>query len=663
MELEKLNVPKQKLNQLLKVGINNIYDLIKYLPKKYFDFSTPVEIAQCVYKDDQYVSVIGKIQSIEEKETKNKKKMVKITVIDNSRKPLYIFFFNQPYIAKYMKENETYMFCGKVSYSVDFRSLSMTPLYYSKNLNLYKRILPVYKKIKGMDNVYLADLIENALKLIPTDDYLESNVRKDFLLMDEYEAFKTLHTPSTVKSIDVARERFVFDDLFAFNFKLKKDSLSFDDSSGFDFKTIKSLEAFRKSLPYELTPDQFNVIREILNGMKNKKRQTALIQGDVGTGKTIVAFFLMLAAADCGYQSCIMAPRESLARQHYDELREKMEGYPYEVAFLSGNTKNSERKKILKRIESGEINFVVGTHSVFSRDVIYNNLALTIADEQHLFGVGQRNDLNGKSNLTPHSISMSATPIPRTMAMALYGDHISVHTIKDKPKGRKDILTSVVKDDISSYDFIKKEVLKGRQAYVVCPLIEDSESEKMKNVDSVDATFEKIKKHFKGTVTTAMITGDTKPDEFKDTLSKFYSGQIQVLVSTTIIEVGINVPNATVILIKNSERFGLAQLHQLRGRVGRGEHQSYCILQSSFDDKKSKIMTQTSDGFEIAKFDLQFRGPGDFLGTKQSGDNKYISLMLAYEGLYKKIDILTTDIYSDLLRYERYKFINDSEIN
>jgi len=663
MELEKLNVPKQKINQLLKVGIENLYDLIKYLPKKYYDFSNPVEIAKCFYMDGQYVSVIGEIQSIEEKEMKNKKKMVKMTIIDQSKGFLNIFFFNQPYIAKYMRAGEVYMFCGKVSYSNEFRSVSMTPLYYSKNLSLYKRVVPVYKKIKGMDDKYLADLIENALKLVSTKDYLEPEVVREFLLMDEYEAFKTLHAPHTLNLVDRARERFVFDDLFAFNFKLKLESQSIDRESPFEFKRIHSLEKFRKSLPYTLTNDQYVVIKSILTGMKNGERQTALIQGDVGTGKTIVAFFLMLAAADCGYQSCIMAPRESLARQHFEELKEKMKDYPYEVAFLSGNTKVSEKKKILKGIASGEIHFVVGTHAVFSKDVVYNNLALTIADEQHLFGVAQRNDLNGKSMEAPHSVSMSATPIPRTMAMALYGDHISVHTIKDKPQGRKPIQTQVMKDEKKAFDFIKSEVSTGRQAYIVCPLIEESESEKMKDVDSVEKTFEKVKHYYKNTLTVAMITGDTKQEEFIDILHKFYSGEIKVLVSTTIIEVGINVPNATVILIKNSERFGLAQLHQLRGRVGRGEHQSYCLLQTEADGEKTEIMCKTSDGFEIAKNDLKFRGPGDFLGTKQSGDSKYISLMLAYEGLYKKIDALNTEIYADPVRYAKYQFINEIEIN
>lgn len=661
MELEKLSVPKQKINQLQKVGIENLNDLVKYLPRKYYDFSTPVKIDDCFHRDGEYVSVVGKVFSVEERK-KGKLSYAKIVLDDGSKYRLNIFFFNQAYVTKFIKSHDTYMFCGKVSYSQVYRSVTMTPMFYSKNLSLYKRIVPVYRKIKGMDNKYLLDMIENALSLVSDKDYLEDSVRSEFGLMDEYEAFKTFHRPPSLKSIEKAKDRFVFDDLFAFNFKLKKESQSIDKKSDFDFKGIKSVSEFRESLPFKLTDDQYSVTKNILSGMYKGIRQTALVQGDVGTGKTIVAFFLMLAAADCGYQSCLMAPRESLARQHYEELVERMKDYPFKVAFLSGSTKVSERKKILKGIESGEIHFIVGTHAVFSKDVIYKNLAVAIADEQHLFGVDQRQTLNAKSISAPHTISMSATPIPRTMAMALYGDHIEVHTIKTKPAGRKPIITQVMKEDQKAFEFIRQEVLSGRQAYVVCPLIEDSESEKMKEVDSVEKTYDKIKKYYKGSVSVAMVTGDTKPDEFKETLFRYYSGEIQVLVSTTIIEVGINVPNASVIMIKNSERFGLAQLHQLRGRVGRGEYQSHCLLQTSFDDEKSKIMCKTTDGFEIAKYDLHFRGPGDFLGTKQSGGNKYISLMLAYEHLYKRIEKLTAEIYADPVRYERYKFINDLEI-
>lgn len=662
MELKKLGIPTQKIKQLNRVGIYEIEDLVKYLPRKYYDFTKTIPIIEAKKYHGQTIAVIGTVLDIKEIEVNDKMKIINIRISDHTKWRMTVTFFNQEYVKKIIKKGEKYIFCGRIKFNKKYNNVTMVPLFFDKDIDKFKKVVPVYSKIKGMADSYLINIIDKALKLVNPEDYLEEKIRKKFNLIEEYDAFKLFHRPKTMKDIEKARKRFAFDDLFIFNFQLKNIQKNDNCHTTFKINGTKSLKPFYETLPFELTEDQKNVFKTIYRKMKQGIRENALIQGDVGTGKTIIAIMLMLVMADNGYQSCLMAPRESLARQHYEEIKEKIESFGYNVVFLSGNLKTKERKKVLKQIETGEAHLIVGTHAVFSKDIIYKKLGLTIADEQHLFGVEQRNELNKKSTEIPHTIMMSATPIPRTMAMALYGKYISVYTIKTKPKGRKEVITKIINDDKNVNEFIRREIKKGRQAYVVCPLIEDSE--KMKEIESVESVYSKLVDYFKNDpdINVDMISGNMKPDEINKKISKFAKNETQILVSTTIIEVGINVPNSTVMVIKNAERFGLAQLHQLRGRVGRSSYQSYCILQTTTEDIKCNIMCSTTDGFEIAKKDLELRGPGDFLGTKQSGYNKYIALMLAYNELYKKIDKLTDEIYSNPNWYKRYAFLNEAEL-
>ncbi len=417
-------------------------------------------------------------------------------------------------------------------------------------------------------------------------------------------------------------------------------------------------------LPFDLTKDQKECLKNMFSVIKQKKQLNTLIQGDVGSGKTIVAIFMMLLMAENNYQSCMMVPTEVLGQQHYSELKKILKDTPFKVGYLSGKLKTKEKKEILKSIELGEIQIVVGTHAIIQKDVLFKRLGLMIVDEQHRFGVVQREKLIEKHN-RPHFITMSATPIPRTLSMILYGESTQVLTIKTRPQGRKVVKTYKVEKCEKIYEFLLKEIQKNRQCYIVCPIIEDSSSERMAEVKSANATYKEVKNYFEKfpEIKISFISGKMKKEEVEKEIKDFANNKTQILVSTTIIEVGVNIPNATVMVIKNAERFGLAQLHQLRGRVGRSNWQSYCILQSlKKDDKKIEIMCQTSDGFEIAKRDLEIRGPGDFIGTRQSGQNKYVMLMLAYPKLYAAINKLNDEIYKNSTWYSKYKFINELEL-
>lgn len=658
MELELLGIPKQKINQLMNADIYCIEDLIKYLPRKYYDFRNPIPIKDI--KDGDVCAIVGTVGEI--KESNN---LVYTKVTDSNGHFCYAYWFNQKYIAKILKEGQEYIFCGRTKIDEDFYNMKkIFPIMFDMNINKLKKIIPVYRKIKGMSDEYLEKLISDALKLVNSEDYLENKIVKQFGLLSEFDAFKIIHKPHTTEDIERAKERFVFDDLFLFNFQLKNLHKTKDQNTLYPISTCKTWNQLYHSLPFDLTDDQKKCLKEMYYIMRQGKRINALIQGDVGSGKTIVAIFMMLLAAENGYQSCMMAPTEVLAHQHYEELTRQLKDFPFRVGYFSGNLTAKQKKDILEKIKSGEIQLVVGTHAVIQDGVEFNKLGLMIVDEQHRFGVVQRETLLEKYQ-NPHSIVMSATPIPRTLSMALYGDSIQVLTIKTKPAGRKPVETCQMEKDDEINEFMLKEIQKGRQCYVVCPLIDDSESERMVGVESVNTVYKNLVSYFKKfpEVKISLISGKMKQKDIDEEIRKFANNETHILVSTTIVEVGVNIPNATVMVIKNAERFGLAQLHQLRGRVGRSNYQSYCILQSpKKDDIKVQIMCSTTDGFEIAKKDLEIRGPGDFIGIKQSGQNKYVMLMLAYPDLYEKISKLNDQIYADPIWYARYSFINEFEL-
>ncbi|MFW6024967.1 MAG: ATP-dependent DNA helicase RecG [Candidatus Woesearchaeota archaeon] len=658
MDLDLLEIPKQKVNQLNKAGIEVLEDLVKYLPRKYYDFRSPAFIKDI--EEEDYYAVVGRVISV--KESGN---CIYAKIKDDKGLSMGVSWFHQKYVKRILDIGEKYIFCGKISISKEYNNYkTMTPMFFNRDIDKFKKIIPIYKKIKGMSDSYLLNLIHKSLNLVGTGDYLELEVKNSFNLVSEYDAFKSLHKPLSMEDIKKGQDRFVFDDLFLFNFKLKAMKKA-KEKSAFTISRNKTWHKLYNSLPFELTTDQKKTLKNIFYRIKNNEILDDLVQGDVGSGKTIVAIFLMLLMAENGYQCCLLAPTDILAQQHYEDVKKMFKDYPLEVAFLSGSLKAKEKRDILKRIKSGEVHLIIGTHAAIQKSVEFNNLSLVIVDEQHRFGVEQRQSLVSRNNQsTPHKIVMSATPIPRTLSLALYGDNITVHTIKTRPKGRKPIITKAMNKDTEVNQFMLQEIKKGHQCYVVCPLVDESDSEVMKNVISAKTVFKDLKTYFNNNknVNIGLINGKMKKADIDEQIKLFTENKIQILVSTTIVEVGVNVPNSTVMVIKNAERFGLAQLHQLRGRVGRSDIQSYCLLQSPKNDKKVEVMCRTSDGFEIAKEDLMLRGPGDFLGIKQSGQNKYIMLMLAYPKLYEQINNLNNSIYNDKKRYNHYKFINEYDL-
>lgn len=656
MKLDALGIAKQKLNQFESKGITSVEELSRYFPRKYYDFRKVTPIRDL--KDGDVVAVVGKVV-----ETKLiDKKIVKAKVSDGSGRFLYITWFHQPYVYKWLTVGATYIFCGKVQVEAEYNSKHMTnPMYFSQEIEKYQKMIPVYSKIQGMADDYLLNAIQSALTMMSHREPLEPSLLSTFGLMKSSKALKAIHQPQDEAELEKAKERFVFEDLFEYAMQMYQHESASVSISPFVMTKFTEVAEFMKKLPFELTDGQREALRSISMKAKSGQRVNALVQGDVGCGKTIVAILLMLVAAENGYQSALMAPTNVLAKQHYEDLAEKLKGTRFKVAFLSGETKAREKKEILKGLKSGDIHMIVGTHAIISKDVVIPNLAVTIVDEEHRFGVIQRNRLREKGRHGVHHISMSATPIPRTLALAMWGDQIDAYTIKTLPKGRKPVKTVLLTDELRCFNGIHQQIQKGHQAYVVCPLIEDSESEAMADVDSVEKTYEKMTKHFAKNpeVKISMISGKMKPDEIAEQIQRFARNETNVLISTTIIEVGVNVPNATMIVIKNAERFGLAQLHQLRGRVGRGNFESYCVLLSDREDNpKLQAMVETTDGFKIAERDLELRGTGDFIGTKQSGENKYVMLMMANMDLYLRIKEEVRKIYQDPKRLSHYHYLN-----
>lgn len=655
MDLEALGITKAKLNKFESKGIETVEDLARYFPRKYHDFRKTTLIRDL--KDGDIVAIVGKLEEVKNFD----KKFIKAKVSDSSGKHMSVVWFHQPYVIKWLEIGKTYIFCGKVQIDPKYGTKQMSPMYFSQEVEKYQKMIPVYSKVQGVGDDSLLNMIQSALTFMSHIEKVEPSVLSTFGLMKSSKAFKAIHQPESEKELEEAKNRFVFDDLFEYAMQMYEHENTSFVKSPFITPKFSQVTEFLKTLPFELTDGQREALRSISVNMKSGKRVHAMVQGDVGCGKTIVAILLMIVAAENGYQAALMAPTNVLAKQHYEDLVNKLEGTPFKVAYLSGETKAREKKEILKGLKSGEIHMVVGTHAIIGKDVVIPNLALTIVDEEHRFGVVQRNQLREKAKEGVHHISMSATPIPRTLALAMWGEQLDVYTIKTLPKGRKPVRTVLLTDEMRCFNGIHQQVQKGHQAYVVCPLIEDSESEAMAEVDSVEKTYEKMTKHFSKNpeVKISMISGKMKPEQIGAEIERFTRNETNVLISTTIIEVGVNVPNSTMIVIKNAERFGLAQLHQLRGRVGRGNFESFCVLLSNREDNpKLQAMVETTDGFKIAERDLELRGTGDFIGTKQSGQNKYVMLMMSNMDLYARIKQEVRKIQEDQRRLSYYEYLN-----
>lgn len=621
MELQKLKgVGPKTLKYLNSLGVYSIRDVLEYYPRDYEDRRNfkPVNMV----RDGEFVSVIGEVSIIQPgKRTASRKYMNKI-VFKTETVFLTGIWFNQPYIKNNFKVGEKVMLYGKVSRKLG--EVQIMEPQYEKNFNGDNNsILPVYPTNKYLSQKTLRKVVEQALTVINDEykDCLPESIRKIYGIPDIEITLKNIHFPSNNEILDVCRKRIKFEELLTLQTSLFLAKRKYiNNTSAFQMPVQNAMKDFKEGLPFPLTGAQSRTIREILQDLKRNKPMNRLVQGDVGSGKTIVAVIAMFNCAMNGYQCAMMAPTEILAEQHYISISSILEKWNLKVGLITGSTPKKNKEEILKNLADGDIDIIVGTHALIQEGVEFKNLSLVVTDEQHRFGVRQRVELVNKGH-NPHVLVMTATPIPRTLALFLYGD-MDISIIDELPPGRQSVETLYLKSSGRDkvYTSLKREIDKGRQAYVVCPLVE--ESEKLE-VESAVETAKKLKESYFNDYEVGLLHGKMSSSEKEEIMKNFKEGKINILVSTTVIEVGINVPNATLMIIENADRFGLAQLHQLRGRVGRGEHKSYCILISDAKNnvarERMKIMKSTSDGFVIAEKDLELRGTGEFFGTRQHG--------------------------------------------
>lgn len=660
MKIEALGLPTAKTNQLKKKGIETVEELIQYLPRKYFDFTEQLAF----HEGDGLPGLYGgKVANV------NPKGKALVIKLEDELSPAtgFVTFFGQPYLKSQIKVGDTIYIGGKVESK--FGKYFVSPISWSHNKESIQGVQPVYRKVAGMSDDYLRNAVRSALTFNSKDDYLELPLLRKFDILPYHRSIRGLHEPKNMEQLQESRQRNLFDELFLYNFHLLKKGNKKAEESLYPLESFDKTTQFMKNLPFSLTDGQRESLRGITRKMKDGELVDALVMGDVGCGKTMVALLLMVGQAENGYQSVLMAPTNVLAVQHYNEAKELLEPLGFQVAFLNGATKVRERKAIFKGLADGSIDVLIGTHACVGKDVVFSRLSLCVVDEEHRFGVRQREAIRDKVEAGLHMVSMSATPIPRSLATTLYGEHVGIHSIKTLPSGRKPVQITLHEKNDEPYLKILEAVKRGEQAYVVCPLIEDNESETMVDIKSVEKTHEDLSKRFKNeNVVVDYISGNMKEDEINAHLKAFKEGHTHVLVSTTVIEVGVNVPNATVMVIENAERFGASQIWQLKGRVGRGTKASACYLVSPKPNPVSKekleMICRAQDGFEVAREDLRLRGAGSLLGDDQSGGNRYIQLMLAHEHLNTQIRDEIKAILQDEKRRKRYMMLlkKDDEI-
>lgn len=624
--------------KLNKLGIFTAQDLMMYFPKKHIDYSSRTLIKNL--EEGQTTTVFGYIKSVSAFNTRNNLSVIKVVIGDESGR-FELSFFNakgNKYLLERTKAqfpiNAGIMVSGVVKRNSYNNQLTMDKPTYSimsgefmedsgtKNLNV-ARIVPIYTVCEGLSIKTLRKAIYNAIVLYKNDivNIVPDHIRNRLGLVDKKVAVAQIHFPESMDSLEHARFSLIFEELFLVQLKLiRLRENTAKNTSSYALKVHKDglVQQFIKNLPFELTSGQKQAVNEILQDMDSDTPMQRLLQGDVGSGKTVVATIMLLAAIENGYQGALMAPTEILAQQHYNNLIQWLTPMGLSVGLFLGSHGKKVRQKFETDLKNGQTNIAVGTHALIQENVQFSNLGAIVVDEQHRFGVKQRNVLKKKSQ-NPQILTMTATPIPRTLALTVHGD-LDLTVINELPKGRKPIKTSLTGSHKAVWDLIEREVNDGRQAYIVYPLIDESETLSAKAA-TIEA--EKLQKEVFPQFKIGLLHGKLKNDEKDEVMKDFKDGKYDILVSTTVVEVGVDVPNATVMVIENAERFGLSQLHQLRGRVGRNSLQSYCVLitasRSQETRERLKIMTETNDGFVIAEKDLQLRGPGEFLGTRQSG--------------------------------------------
>ena len=632
---------------LSNLGINTIKDMLYYFPRDYEAYEEPKKII------DLQVGEVASIKAlIVTKPSFFRKGRTSVTSLwlDDGSGRIRAYWFNLPFINKALTVGASAVFRGRVSKLKNGIAISQCKIFKEETYESFKgNLYPVYPLTRGINNEKLKKYMHSALEDDSLnkkvfEEYLPDNIKKERSLCDLSYAFNHIHFPDDFDDLSVARKRLVYDEFFLFSFAmlLNKDKTIRNGRKELIDVSFNDIEKYTKNLPFKLTKGQLDTLRDIVKDFNEFKKMNRLIEGDVGSGKTIVAILTAMLVADKKMQTAFMAPTEVLAEQHFQTLSHflsKYENADKKIAILTGSTKSKDRKLILEKLKSGEIDIIVGTHALFSKDVEYKDLGLCIIDEQHRFGVSQRKALEEKSN-NANILIMSATPIPRTLAMLIYAD-MDISNILDKPEERLKIKNYVanVNEREKGYLAMKKQIDMGHQAYVICPAIDKNDEDAVgsfANYQNVKEYAEKLKEFFRKNVSIGILHGKMKQDEKYDIMHRFKEGEIQILVSTTVIEVGVDVPNATFILIEDAGAFGLAELHQLRGRVGRGKDQSYALFIDTSHTEKSakrlKVLMDSTDGFYIAEEDLKLRGPGDIFGVKQSGD----------------LDFKLADMYTDI---------------
>ncbi len=638
-------VGESRLTLFKRLDINNFFELLTYYPKAYEDRSLIKSIADL--QDGEMCSFEGTIVSnVNVARPRRGMTISKVSVQDSTGK-ITAIWFNQHYIKNSLTIGANYIFYGRAERKSNklqisnpvFEKIDNTQL---QNHDLKKslKILPVYSSTKDLSQNLIRTIMQEALKSlnnIELEDILPEFIREKYNLADIMLSLNEIHFPKTEVDKDKARYRLVFEELFMLQLGLLSyKNIATAERQGIKYTKCYEMEAFINSLPFKLTNAQEKVLKEVEQDMESNNIMNRLVQGDVGSGKTIIAVLALFKAVKCGYQGAFMVPTEILAEQHYNSVKPLLEKFDITVELLSGSQHKKQKQAVFDGLRNGNINVVIGTHALLEDTVEFFKLGLVITDEQHRFGVRQRSILTEKGR-NPDVLVMTATPIPRTLALILYGD-LDISIIDELPPGRKPIKTYSVNEAMRERinNFIRETVKTGQQVYIVCPLVEESEEIEAK---SAVVTAEDISNNIFKDLKVGIIHGKMKSNEKEAIMKSFTAGEISILVSTTIIEVGVNVPNATLMVIENAERFGLAQLHQLRGRVGRGGTQSYCVLFNQSNSKVSKermkIMSQSNDGFVISEKDLELRGPGEFFGTKQHGLPE-----LKIANLYKDLEIL-----------------------
>lgn len=614
-------VGEKKAQALNKLGIFSLYDLVSYFPRKYDDRSNYRLISEVA--DGETACIRATVADVPRlSRVRRGMELVKFRAVDESGL-LDITYFNQSYVKDNIERGESYVFFGKIEINGTKRSM-INPVYEREDRegNVTGRIIPVYRVCSGLNQRTMMSSVRQGLDACGDQlpDILPASVRERNRLVQAHYAFENIHFPTDFAALELARRRLIFEELFVLACAIGRMKGERVNTGGIMIDKC-DMHEFYSSLPFVPTKAQQRAVEQAMNDMSSGAVMNRLVQGDVGSGKTLVAAALIWNTWKSGYMSAFMAPTEILADQHFSTLSKVLEPFGMRIGKLTGAMTAKEKRLVKVQLKNGELDLIVGTHALFSDDVEYNSLALVVTDEQHRFGVAQRSALIGKGQ-RPHVFVMSATPIPRTLALMIYGD-LDVSVIDELPPGRQTVDTFSVNESYRQRlnGFIRKQVDEGRQVFIVCPMVEENEDLPTK-LKSAQEHSEELRSVFPD-LRIGCVHGKLKPKDKDAVMSAFAAHELDVLVATTVIEVGVDVPNATLMIVENAERFGLSQLHQLRGRVGRGQHKSYCVLVSDADGEevraRLKIMCQTNDGFKISEEDLRLRGPGDFFGSRQHG--------------------------------------------